>query len=531
MKTKVLVEIFSSIVTALLFLLVYSGWTSPLDPFYHYDSSAFFTIGKCITDGYAPHLDLFDHKGPLLYVIYAVGWLIYPGKAGLFFLQVCNLTFFIFFNYRFFRNYIPRYQSYFAVIVVLFLLGGGLVGEGGLTEEWSLVFCVYPLFVVLNQFKCSSSAAGFSWSSWLILGLCLGANLMLRPNNAGVVCGLLIALGFCLVAEKKWAVLIRVIALVFLGLLIVVIPLLLFLSGRNALGACIDSYLRFNFEYARISTSSNDSDCAIITHLSRYLILGVAMDVVVILVYIRCVAQRKAAFCLFIAISCVLCAVSVGNGYRHYYNLIVALVPLLVWAASKLQFGAWANQSQRMVAYVLLSLCAMPYIVGALSSPLRCVYRLLFPVLDTPYTRQVFKILPDAVYDKIYSRSLIPARDTPYHLFCQSAKTRIPEGSSLLAINAWPDVYLYTGRNPSYRFFFLQEQLARSRSTITSSLYDYLCSADSPVWLIIPTNDQGIPRINDSRILGCVMSQYVRVIESQEFAPDFKMALYQRIAR
>ena len=41
-----------------------------------YDANAYFTMGKGMMNGAVPYRDLFDHKGPLLYLLYGIGYLI-----------------------------------------------------------------------------------------------------------------------------------------------------------------------------------------------------------------------------------------------------------------------------------------------------------------------------------------------------------------------------------------------------------------------------------------------------------------------
>jgi hypothetical protein len=54
---------------AVLFLLIFAYGTSPLfiDNFGISDSAIFLLIGKGITAGYIPYVDLFDHKGPVMF--------------------------------------------------------------------------------------------------------------------------------------------------------------------------------------------------------------------------------------------------------------------------------------------------------------------------------------------------------------------------------------------------------------------------------------------------------------------------------
>lgn len=66
--------------------------TSPAIPQTMYDVGIFRTIGKCWADGGVPYVDIFDQKGPILYMIYAFAALIGPSKWPIFIIECLTLT-------------------------------------------------------------------------------------------------------------------------------------------------------------------------------------------------------------------------------------------------------------------------------------------------------------------------------------------------------------------------------------------------------------------------------------------------------
>ena len=66
-------NILLMVLVAFAFLLLYSFSTSPLYVNEGMDSCVFKTIGLGILNGKVPYVDIFDHKGPLLYIIEFVG--------------------------------------------------------------------------------------------------------------------------------------------------------------------------------------------------------------------------------------------------------------------------------------------------------------------------------------------------------------------------------------------------------------------------------------------------------------------------
>ena len=65
---------------SLVFMLMASVYTTPLNRYYGFDSSVFMAFGKGISHGLRPYLDLYDNKGPLIFYINALGYWGADGK-------------------------------------------------------------------------------------------------------------------------------------------------------------------------------------------------------------------------------------------------------------------------------------------------------------------------------------------------------------------------------------------------------------------------------------------------------------------
>ena len=107
-----------------LFLLFYSYTTSPLYLNEGMDSTIYKTIGLGILEGKIPYRDLFDHKGPMVFYINALGQLIMSGRMGIFLLQIISLSFAVLFIYKTSRLFGGYGMSFLMSIVFLFVLSG-----------------------------------------------------------------------------------------------------------------------------------------------------------------------------------------------------------------------------------------------------------------------------------------------------------------------------------------------------------------------------------------------------------------------
>ena len=60
------------------------------------DANIFFTIGKSMFNGKVLYRDVFDHKGPVLYLLYGIGWLLdHTGFTGVLVLEIATFAVFL----------------------------------------------------------------------------------------------------------------------------------------------------------------------------------------------------------------------------------------------------------------------------------------------------------------------------------------------------------------------------------------------------------------------------------------------------
>ena len=78
-------------------VLILCSKTSPLFVLNDWmDANIFFTMGKSMLSGKVLYRDVFDHKGPVLYLLYGLGWLLdHTGFTGVFVLELCAFALFL----------------------------------------------------------------------------------------------------------------------------------------------------------------------------------------------------------------------------------------------------------------------------------------------------------------------------------------------------------------------------------------------------------------------------------------------------
>lgn len=120
-----------------LFALLVCFFNTKNSPFYLFndwcDPNIYFSIGKGVFNGKIPYKDLFDHKGPLIFLIYGIGYLISNMTlSGIFLIQVCLWTVSMIYAYKLSMLFLDRTFS-FTIALLYSTLLYSKSGTGGLS--------------------------------------------------------------------------------------------------------------------------------------------------------------------------------------------------------------------------------------------------------------------------------------------------------------------------------------------------------------------------------------------------------------
>ena len=234
---------------AFMFTLIYSWATSPLYLGEGLDSSIFRTIGLGMTQGKMPYTDLFDHKGGILFLIQALGWIVVPGRWGLFLVQVAFLSVTLFFMFRTACLFIDKKKGFLATLAGLFLYVL-FMESGNQCEGYALPFISISLYLALKYTRdAERTLHPLSYS--LVYGISFAFIFWIRPNDAVAQVGSIMAGIFILQLVRKQFKNAILNALVFLaGCAVITLPLMSYFASRDCLLPLLDGTFLYNLKYA-----------------------------------------------------------------------------------------------------------------------------------------------------------------------------------------------------------------------------------------------------------------------------------------
>lgn len=171
-------------------LLMVASWDSYLHDFYlNYDSPWFFMCGKAWMNGLTPYVDFADSKGPLLWLIYGLGYLISPRDyTGIYWISTLSFTIAFYYTYKSALLVTGnRATAALATSIMAFLLLVKWIHDETRCED----FCCAAMMPVVYFFiKCDKATSGngsLVKKSAFTLGISLGVTLMIKYNFAAMV--------------------------------------------------------------------------------------------------------------------------------------------------------------------------------------------------------------------------------------------------------------------------------------------------------------------------------------------------------
>ena len=356
----------SFLIGAFFFAYLFSCTTSPLyehHPFWFYgDSGVFQEMGVCILQGGTPYVDLFDHKGPVLWFIQALGKMI-NSQWGILLLQSISLFCSLFLLYKSIFYIVDKSTPSFFITIsgLLFLMA--FYQRGNLCEEWSLPFIILPIYLYLKRWMNNTSASLYNHYDIIITGFCIGILAMIRLNNAAPLIGFVLWYYITIIKNKEYKRFWTDVILMFSGIVLVFIlcaAFYLIKAGWYGVYEMIYGTFIFNFIYFDVVWEPT-----ILVLLKKF-----SMPLGFLAITIICFFRIKTAKGITspLIVSYILTLFVIGfTGFLHYF---IILIPLFIITIGII------NKSRASWSYLILGCCCLISIHFGYDAIDHLIYRL-----------------------------------------------------------------------------------------------------------------------------------------------------------
>lgn len=245
-------EIAFLVMSAFIIMTAVSA-SSPIYPLNVWDDvNVYFTVGRGVFEGQVPYMDLYEQKGPIFLLVYAVASLISKTSfTGVWLFECIAASVFAIFCWKTVKLFVPKAPAV-CIGLVPVLMGItytiGMFNFGGNTEEFCFPLLSVVLYVALKMIKEEKVLPGVKDS--LVCGLIAGMLFWTKYTFLGFILGFILILIVRAVRNKAYKLLLKDILYFIAGFAVVSLPVFIYFGANHALGYLWEVYFYNNiFNY------------------------------------------------------------------------------------------------------------------------------------------------------------------------------------------------------------------------------------------------------------------------------------------
>lgn len=451
-----LIVLFPIVFCVLYFLSVSSSPYVSESAYYWGEDGSFYTLlGKTCAEGAIPYIDIWEQKGPIIFLIYTIGYIFSP-NYGVFMLQNCFL-------------YISFVLSYFigkelggigrgivaSLMTVLFYIL--VMDEGALIEDFNLPFLMLSTYLALKYLSKNDNVVNHPPQYSVVHGITCGVSLGLRITNCIGICGVIIYIFFMLLLNKEYKNIIKNIFAFLFGLLLVVFPFVVYFTIHNALYDLVWGSLLYNIQYTNAALHSKHT----IKEWIKIIIYLTPIIVCCVLAW-----EQKKNIAVPVTISAVLSALMLSNLFlfQHYFIIVLPFVPISIsWA---LQDNDWSvtEMGRYKISYIFCVVATVLVLTIQISYAANNRYAWMRSLHNIKNESDYVLAIKDQV-------NLIPSYDRNF----------------VIGYNVRPDWYLISDIRPCYKYYTNQDwAISMSRQMEQENIKFYESSVAK--WIVVQGN-------------------------------------------
>lgn len=235
-------------------LLLFSG-VSPLQSIYNmqYDEWLFYLIGKGMTEGRVPYIDLMDHKGPYLFYFFALVNLIPYKHIGFFIFSSIIYIFIAVFSYKIsllilgerkYRTPVALFTSF----AIYFMASSYYISFGTITSEIiTLPFTLISYYLFLKYLYDEKVTHKLSYMA--VYGICAGIVFFIKANAILAYVPIAIYLLIYLIKKKQYKNLLSNAICGLVSFIIALTPAIIYSLATNSFYEMIKGAFIINIRY------------------------------------------------------------------------------------------------------------------------------------------------------------------------------------------------------------------------------------------------------------------------------------------
>ena len=464
-----------TLVLAAAFALVFYTCNTPLGAWIGSDNAMYLTMGTALAKGYAPYSEIFDHKGPLLFILQMLPQLFADGYSTLavFVQEVLFLWAGLLVLARMARRLGVRAL---AVQLVYLAVYAPTLDGANLSEEYANLFTLIGFNTMLAVFSEGLSRDGEKrlFMPAFVMGAMVMLCFLTRANNALPLAGAVCALAVYLLFTRCFAGFGRCAAGFVLGMTVAALPVVAWLAAHGVLEDAFYGAIVHNFMYAETQGQSRVHTLLFSAYGHLAMFMAALSCIGALLSAVR---TRRWPLTMAMVTGAAFGGFAGFISHKFYNHYLMLGVPMAALGAAQVlafireRFSRWFEKTCLAVSTV----CVLALVItGVPVNAQREWDRLAFE-----------KMVPDAA--ALYEQ--VPEQDREH----------------FLAYRVEPKWYVAVQALPCMRFYFLQEILADADPAVMDEIVEEF-NTDPPRWVVLfynrpfsPPYDARVQEIFDTR--------------------------------
>lgn len=227
------------------FLYAYNNWD---------DANSYFSMGKALFNGKVIYRDILDQKGPFLYFVYGLAYLLsHTTFRGVFLMELILATVFLCFAKKSIELYVkPGIACMLLPVLAAIIYSSVSFYWGGSAEEVELPFFSIGLYLLLKHYKEKESI--FQRKEIFVSGLCAGFILLIKFNSLGFFAAWMLVVVISRMLKGQWKELLFDCGIFLGGMLLPSVPWFIYFAVNKSLFYWYQGYIYYNvFVYSDLS--------------------------------------------------------------------------------------------------------------------------------------------------------------------------------------------------------------------------------------------------------------------------------------
>ena len=283
------------------------------------DASIFEYFGYAMSNGEVLYRDLFDHKGPIVFIINYFGYIL-NGEFGIKIVYLICIFIFFYTSILIARLFTNERNS-IIVLVVIFVLFENFFELGWGIEGYVLPVINYSLYIYIKYFLVKR----VSRLEILLVGASLALVFFTRANMIGIWLIFSLYVLVDKISKKQYKELATFTMYFILGIFLVIIPLGIYLSIKGVLSEMIYQSFTMNFIYAKNQGLGKRKILEWFIETANGLNISLIFFGGVVISY-----RKYGRRILFLTIAIGLCLVFALLSKRPYLHYLLVLIPLVI---------------------------------------------------------------------------------------------------------------------------------------------------------------------------------------------------------